>query len=169
MVKMKKVFVMALALCLLVIAPTKSKAENFISVGADLALNIDGQSKPGPGIGVMGRIALSLMTDWDVVGRIGYIDRQEKDGVQGSILPILVGLKYDIASGLGAELMMGMNRMTLDSYEGKTGKGWEFGMMLGAYYELKGIQLGANIFVPALEEIGHLAGLMFTAGYHFGF
>jgi hypothetical protein len=167
---MKKTIVMAMALCLLVAAPTKSKAENFISVGADLALTLpmsDWGDQAGLGIGGMGRVALSFMTDLGVVGRIGYIHHLEKNGITSSILPILVGLKYDIAFGLGAELLMGMNRWSIEGGGGEITE-WEFGMMLGAYFELMGIQVGANLFVPELAEIDNAFGLMFTAGFHLG-
>jgi hypothetical protein len=148
-----------------IVMPTTSQAAD-IEVGADLAFNLpmsDWGDGSGIGFGGWGKGGYALNEDMGLNFRVGYLLHLEKDSIPAtSILPLLLGFKYNLPANLSVEVAVGGNYL-MNEVENE----FKFGFLGAVGYEIADILIGANFYAPSFGDMGEMWSLLFTAGYHF--
>jgi hypothetical protein len=179
---MNRCFVLSIALVAgLVCTSSAAQAEGMgIRIGADGAfvLPVSTWSDAASiGIGVLARGEYVLQPAMHLTGRLGYIYHLSKD-VEGvsfgtSELPFLVGAKYYFSGeqgGLYGAAELGLVSVTVrGEVMGMSVSASEtkFGVTAGAGFEMGGLDLRGQLFIPSLGDAGDFLGIMATVGYTF--
>ncbi len=167
---MKKIAIAFMCVFALVQAPTVAKAD-FFNIGIEGAVNIpipDYDIVYGIGLGGFARVTLSPFGDLGFLGKIGFLYQMGKDyGAAGStpdmkLIPVILGIHYDIAAVLDAELALALTTLAGDSTD------FEPGMFAGIGVEFVNFRLAANIYAISLEHMDVTTSFMITLGWGFG-
>ena len=152
-------FVSALALCVMMV-PQQAKAIG-VSFNAQGVVNQPvGTLADGAGLGVGAMLGAKVDVAIMVATlRAGYVHNLEKNGVSSSNIPILAGLRYQLAiPGVGVFLGLegGLNKGEHDSTVG-----------MNAYIggEIGPLEVTAGLNVLDIDHFGDSQALMFTVGY----
>ena len=184
---MNRCFVLSIALVAgLLCTSSAAQAEGMgIRIGADGAFVLPVSSwsdVAGIGLGVMARGEYALQPALHLTGRLGYIYNLSKDqagvGSTGtSELPFLVGAKYYFSGeqgGLYGAAELGLvsitSRADVDIMGYSTSASaseTKLGFTAGAGFEVGGLDLRGQLFIPSVGDAGDFLGIMATVGYTF--
>ncbi len=152
-------FVSALALCLIMV-PKQAKAIGVSINAQGVVIQPMGTFAEGAGLGVGGMLGAKVDVAIMVATlRAGYVHHLEKNGVSSSIIPILVGLRYQLptpAISLFMGIEGGMNKGESDSNIG-------INAYIGA--DVGPLELTAGFNVMNIDQFGDSQSIMVTVGY----
>jgi hypothetical protein len=133
----------------------------------------------GIGLGALMRYEYNVAPQLNVTGRVGFLYHLGKDVGGGTVnfwnIPVLVGAKYDIASGLygAAEAGLFYNHasatVTIPGFGSQTVSNSEtdFGFNVGAGYKMGDLDIRAGLQIWNISHAGDTMGVIANVGYNF--
>ncbi len=168
---MKKVFSTVALAAVLLFAAAPAHAIPGFSFGIDGAVNIptgDWADASGIGLGALGYASFNAIPMLTITGRAGYIHGLEKNNSSMQHIPVLAGIKYHFIPMLyvAGEFGFCFNKQKIDGF-GESDWEEDLAATISAGAGLAGLDFRASLFMPDLEHVEDLLGILLTIGYRF--